>query len=165
MRDVNITSIKGSRWSGQFVQRDGVLQHVDASDRARFAAKVAAPDERGCTRWLGKPMPTGYGQFIITKRGAGTKSERMLHVYAHRLAWILANNRDLPSGNRWVVCHSCDVPLCVNPAHLFIGAQADNMRDMSRKGRGRKSVRQSSPQQTDSNLPSQSSNLPIQFRG
>jgi len=50
----------------------------------------------------------------------------------HRYAWAVANG-PIPDG--MCVCHRCDVRLCVNPAHMFIGTQADNMRDMVQKGR------------------------------
>lgn len=51
------------------------------------------------------------------------------------MAWELANGRPVPPGT--LVCHHCDNPPCVNPAHLFLGAPTDNMQDMIKKGRQR----------------------------
>lgn len=54
---------------------------------------------------------------------------------AHRLAWWISTGKQ-PDPDR-LVLHHCDNPPCCNPAHLFLGTQADNMRDMIEKGRGR----------------------------
>lgn len=75
------------------------------------------PLESGCLIWIG-----GGGRY-------GNFDGR----YAHRFAWEQAN-RPLESGEQ--VCHSCDTPRCVNPEHLYVGTQLDNMRDMRAKGRG-----------------------------
>jgi hypothetical protein len=64
----------------------------------------------------------GYGQISI-----GGK-----RWMAHRLAWTVANG-PIPIGLQ--VLHRCDVRACVNPKHLFLGTQDDNMKDMSAKGR------------------------------
>ncbi len=52
---------------------------------------------------------------------------------AHRVAWTIENG---PIPRRLRVLHKCDNKNCVNPAHLFLGTQGDNMRDRSSKGRG-----------------------------
>lgn len=54
---------------------------------------------------------------------------------AHRRAYAIWYGR-VPAGLR--VLHTCDEPRCCRPDHLWLGTQADNMRDMARKGRGRK---------------------------
>lgn len=52
---------------------------------------------------------------------------------AHRVAYFLARGE---FDARLFVCHHCDNPPCVNPAHLFLGTQRDNLMDMYSKGRG-----------------------------
>lgn len=87
----------------------------------RLAAGLARKPN-GCLEWTGSTNARGYGQIKIDGKPIKT----------HRLAWELAND-EIPDGLH--VLHHCDVPLCCNPEHLFLGTQADNMADMAAKGR------------------------------
>src|SRR4029450_10668027 len=77
-----------------------------------------------CWLWQGAPSKMGYGRIAIDKTGAT--------AYAHRVSWEF-HFGPIPAG--MMVCHRCDTPMCVNPYHLFLGTQADNLIDMRRKGR------------------------------
>ena len=73
--------------------------------------------------WLGWKNEKGYGKFSI-----GQKKYRFSHRYAYEL-YIGPIPKNL------FVCHHCDNPSCVNPAHLWIGTNAQNQQDMRNKGR------------------------------
>lgn len=96
-----------------------------------FWAKVdkCGPDD--CWEWTASRNGGGYGLFW-------NKSRRTMDV-AHRVSYEM-NVGTLPKDTAMgavgtLVCHRCDNPPCVNPAHLFIGSQADNMHDRKTKGR------------------------------
>lgn len=89
----------------------------------RFYRRVNKTE--GCWIWTGKVENSGYGRFQIGGKGSP-------HVSVHRFAYTLAHGT-IPEG--MVVMHSCDTPLCVNPAHLSVGTHAQNTADMFAKGR------------------------------
>lgn len=104
--------------------------HVSARSLAdRFWAKVEKTD--GCWFWRGYRRPDGYGEI-----SDGTPRHRKLRT--HRVAWELTNG-PIPGGLE--ACHRCDTPACVRPDHLFLGTQADNIRDMWTKNRGTRAGR------------------------
>jgi hypothetical protein len=88
----------------------------------RFMAKVFPVTESGCWIWEAACLKSGYGIFRLPHRT----------MLAHRFSYELANGPILDSQK---VLHRCDVPSCVNPNHLFVGTNADNMRDMIDKDR------------------------------
>jgi hypothetical protein len=92
----------------------------------RFWSKVDRRGSGECWPWTASCDLYGYGRIW-----AGDGSETVLK--AHRVAWELAAGEPVPAG-LWVL-HSCDNPVCVNPAHLWLGTHDDNMRDMNEKGR------------------------------
>lgn len=96
--------------------------------RERFDAKVdRSRGEDGCWHWTGS-VTRRYGNIrIASKAFAGKQTER-----AHRVAWMLERG-PIPEGGH--VLHRCDNPICVNPAHLFIGDDSSNVADKVAKGR------------------------------
>lgn len=86
-------------------------------DITRFWSKVAKGAADQCWPWIGGTFSHGYGQF---------KTQRKSRP-ASRVAFELANGVTLSP--TIFVCHRCDNKLCCNPAHLYAGSHADNVRD------------------------------------
>lgn len=87
----------------------------------RFNSKFNIDDDN-CWLWTGSLDKDGYG-FLMYEGKA---------IKAHRYAFIL-NRGEIPEDLQ--ICHSCDIRNCVNPNHLFLGTQKDNMQDAMKKGR------------------------------
>lgn len=98
------------------------------SEADRFWAKVRPEPGDACWLWTASTNAHGYGKFGTTYLGPGTSKT----IAAHRWSWEF-NNGPVPDGLG--VLHKCDVRLCVNPAHLFLGTNGDNNRDAQVKGR------------------------------
>jgi len=92
------------------------------NDEPRFWARVDRRGPNDCWLWTRSVNSSGYGQMQYSGRVRRT----------HQLAWSFVNG-PIPPGLQ--VLHRCDNPPCCNPAHLFLGTHADNMRDMAQKGR------------------------------
>jgi len=84
-------------------------------------------DSNGCWLWQGGKTTFGHGIIAVNRKS---------HL-AHRVAYKIWKDR-VPLN--MFVCHTCDNPKCINPDHLFIGTQDDNMKDMANKGRSNNGI-------------------------
>jgi hypothetical protein len=104
------------------MEYDGVKPRTPVEER--FWRKVSPEPMSGCWLWIGCVNTGGYGTIYF--RGYGRK--------AHRVSWFLVKG-EIPRGK--FVLHKCDTPACVNPDHLFLGTQRDNVIDCVKKKRWR----------------------------
>jgi hypothetical protein len=102
----------------------------------RFEDKIDKSGE--CWMWVGSKTK-GYGQIRVDGKT----------VRAHRFAYE-AYVGEIPNG--FLVCHSCDVPSCVNPDHLFLGTNADNLADCGEKGRQSRGERHNTAKLSESQV-------------
>ncbi len=96
---------------------------MNPSDLKRFEAKYVVDFDTNCWLWVANSWV--YGIFWYKGRPVG----------AHRFAYMAYKGK-IPQGKS--VLHSCDTPLCVNPSHLFLGTQKENIDDMFQKKRANK---------------------------
>ena len=97
---------------------------VDEGLKKRFQGKYVVRKDTGCWEWTAALAGKGYGQIKLT----GQRKQ----AYAHRVSYMI-HKGDIPEGKE--VLHACDNPKCVNPNHLSVGTQKDNLQDMKNKGR------------------------------
>lgn len=115
---------------------NGVKERKIKTLEERLWDRVSVDKNTGCLLWGGHCGHAGHGQI-----GANGKVLRV-----HRVSWEI-NNGPIPDGLN--VLHKCDTPNCVNPNHLFLGSQKDNMADMKAKNRSTKGIKHGNSKLTD----------------
>lgn len=98
---------------------------------SKFNTYVTPGNKRDCWLFNGPKYKGGYGQFNVYN----TKLNLIVHAQAHRVAWMIKYNANLPKELK--ACHTCDVPSCCNWNHVKVADARENTFDMTRKGRWR----------------------------
>lgn len=106
------------------VRHGGMFKGKSQAERFKMQYKESPS---GCWEWVGSRDVDGYGLF---------KGDHLGQIFkkAHRWSFAFHNDQTIPEGTS--VCHSCDNPSCVNPAHLWLGSTKENQQDKWKKGRG-----------------------------
>ena len=127
----------------KFCSKECTGKHRTASkpilDRETVFRTWFDPSVDGCWPWKGAQDKDGYGIFAFDGKTAR----------AHRVALVLSGV-DVPKGG--LVCHTCDNPSCVNPAHLYFGSNRQNSDDKMNRGRSVKGARHYAAKLTDADV-------------
>ena len=105
------------------VRRNHIRKYSDKEIQELLFRKVITEPNSPCWIWDGALNENGYGVFYI-----GSRKGRL----AHRVSYSVHYGVDPETK---FVCHACDMPPCINPAHLFLGDPITNIKDMIKKGR------------------------------
>lgn len=108
--------------------------------RVGWTEVIRKPELGACWEWSGLLDKKGYGRVAVGKQKMKA---------AHRASFEVWNGELDPS---LYVCHSCDNPICINPAHLFLGDQYVNMGDAKAKKRSANGMRQGQAKLTDAQV-------------
>lgn len=115
-----ITSGPNKHQPRQFIRGHGNTRPPED----RFWERIKSDPATGCWNWTGTHLKQEFPYGTLSVHGKG--------ILAHRFSYEL-HYGPIPDGLD--VCHTCDNPSCVNPAHLWLGTAKDNAQDMARKGR------------------------------